>query len=469
MDTVLNWLWQGGVVVAALAVMLFALKRACANVRYVVCWTAALFVIALPVLAALQPVASVDGIGMAEHDAIVRLPDVWWTSTRVIVGAAALWAGINILRLLSAIVAIRRVRLRSHALPAHLESLLPHWRRIRDEGRRATLVLSSSVTSAAVLGWGSPMIAVAPSLVRTLNLDDLDRVLIHEWAHVQRRDDIVNILQIVLRLIGGWHPALWWIDRRLHIEREIACDEMTVTLTGHPKAYAECLIKLSGLKRTPRAVRPAPAIFTRSDLRPRVSKIVSRKHAIPPISSRMLAVAIVLLLCLVSVAVAGLTPVTAFAEPVLLASTLTRGISPSQSVPAAAASSNVRTRPSQRRPMTRASSHGPTTERAISPHRAIPRAVPSESTEPNAVTPVPALTAPYAPGAASPPASTVAVDATPVPLTPPSVPTVTGESPRSPWSAAANGGAAIGRKSKDAGVATAGFFTRFAKRVGGSF
>jgi hypothetical protein len=40
---------------------------------------------------------------------------------------------------------------------------------------------------------------------------------------------------------------------------------------------------------------------------------------------------------------------------------------------------------------------------------------------------------------------------------------------RSVWSAAADGGTAIGRKSKQAGVATAGFFTRFARRVAGSF
>jgi hypothetical protein len=48
-------------------------------------------------------------------------------------------------------------------------------------------------------------------------------------------------------------------------------------------------------------------------------------------------------------------------------------------------------------------------------------------------------------------------------------PQVTAEPPRSPWTAAAAGGVAIGRKSKGAGVATAGFFTRFARRVAGSF
>ena len=165
MELVLNWLWQGGVVVAALSVMLFTLERARANVRYVVCWTAALFVMTLPVLPALQPAVPVDAIGVADNDPIVTLPHAWWTSTRVLLGAASFWVGINIIRLLSAIVAIRHARRRSRAFPAHLQSLLPQWRQIRAEGRRARLVLSNSVSSAAVLGWGAPMIAVAPSVM----------------------------------------------------------------------------------------------------------------------------------------------------------------------------------------------------------------------------------------------------------------------------------------------------------------
>src|SRR6516164_6555354 len=106
MDALLNWLWQGGVVASALFVMLMLLARTRANVRYVVCWAAALFVIALPLLPALQPTSFTDAIDVSENDAIVALPDVWWTSTRVIVGAAILWAGVNIIRLSSAFAAI---------------------------------------------------------------------------------------------------------------------------------------------------------------------------------------------------------------------------------------------------------------------------------------------------------------------------------------------------------------------------
>ena len=126
------------------------------------------------------------------------------------------------------------------------------------------------------------MIAVAPSLVTTLDPDDLDRVLIHEWAHVQRRDDLVNVLQVAVRIVAGWHPALWWIDRRLHLEREIACDELTVAITGSPKSYAECLVKLATLRGTRRPLQTAPAVFTPSGLRARVSESCRRTRSSRP-------------------------------------------------------------------------------------------------------------------------------------------------------------------------------------------
>src|SRR5688500_9604729 len=109
MDAVLNWLWQGAVVGAALRLMLFALERASANVRSVVCGAAALFVIALPALPALQSTAVLPDVFRAPRsEAIVSLPEAWWMSTLVLLAAWTLWAGIQVVRFISAIVAIRR-------------------------------------------------------------------------------------------------------------------------------------------------------------------------------------------------------------------------------------------------------------------------------------------------------------------------------------------------------------------------
>ena len=466
MDAVLNWLWQGGVVAVTSFVTLFALQRAGANVRYIVCWATLVLIVALP---ALPPVSSTTPAAGAflptQTDAVVSLPDAWWTSTLVILAAWMVWASIQLVRFVSAIVAIRRARARSRRFPPHLESGLPHWSRIHSEGRRATLVLANSVTSAAVLGWGAPMIAVAPSLVRTLAPDDLDRVLIHEWAHVQRRDDVLNVLQVAVRIVAGWHPALWWIDRRLYLEREIACDELTVAITGSPKSYAECLLKLSTLRGTPRPMQTAPAVFTPSGLRARVVKIVSPHPFIAPRWSATLAALTIVVLCLASVALGGLTLVeaTAFAQP--LARTLTPDLSSNSQVPVATpvASDTKTERPPRRVPARLSSPQGSKKEQPSPvPQRAPEPTEPPTSHEPKAVD----ATGPAA--VDPPPAATVTPELPSVTHTD-QAPQVTAEPPRSPWSAAAAGGVAIGRTSKNAGVATAGFFTRFGRRVAGSF
>ena len=467
MDAVLNWLWQGGVVAAALRLMLFPLERASANLRYAVCWAAALFVVALPALPSLPSAPLLpDAFRATQGDAIVSLPDAWWTSMLVILAVWALWAGIQAARFVSAVIAIRRARAGSRAFPLQVESVLPHWGRVRGDGRGARLVLSDSVTTAAVLGWGAPIIAVAPSLVKRLEADELDRVLIHEWAHVQRGDDLVNILQILVRIIAGWHPALWWIDHRLHIEREIACDEITVAVTGSPKSYAQCLMKLASLRATPPAIRTAPAVFTASSLRARVVKLVSPHSSIAPAWSRSLAAASVTALCVISVGVGGLNFVEAAAwlplaipsRPLTARLDLVAPIAP----------------PPRSMEMPNHRSSGPTLTRARAAQR--PKVEPPASlstprTEPDApsTTEVPNRVdapSPATAGAEAAPLEPIQGVRRPMPL----VRSDGGpETRQSPWSVAAAEGAALGRKSRDAGVATAGFFSRAARRVGGSF
>jgi bla regulator protein blaR1 len=468
MDAVLNWLLQGGVVAGATRLMLFALARASANVRYAVCWTAALFVIVLPVLPLLLSTPDLsDAFRAAPGDPMVSLPDAWWTSLRVVLAVWTLWASVQIIRFVSAIVAIRRARARSRLFPPDTKPALPHWQRVRSVGRRASLVLSDSVSTAAVLGWGSPLIAVAPSLVRTLEAGELDRVLIHEWAHVQRRDDLVNILQFLVRIIAGWHPALWWIDRRLHVEREIACDEVTVAVTGSPKSYAQCLMKLASLRGTSAAMRTAPALFTPSSLRARVVKLVSPHSSLAPAWSRSIAAAIVGTLCVVSVAVGGLNFVeaTALARPLampapVLTATLTRVAPTAQPTRSLDLSSD----PSPRPTITAASmAQRPTVQPRVG--------VPAAGTEPDAPATADAETVVAATLAAK--AGVPSVTLAQIPATTPG-PLENAEvraepQPQTPWSAAAAGGTALGRKSKEAGIATAGFFSRFGRRVAGSF
>ncbi len=129
------------------------------------------------------------------------------------------------------------------------------WLAVRARGRAARLVISDDVRAAAVLGLGSPMIAVAPSALAALSADELDHIVVHEWAHVQRRDDIAQLAQRIVVALTGLHPAVWWIDRQLRLERETACDDWAVNAKGSPKGLALCLTKLASLPRHATAIR----------------------------------------------------------------------------------------------------------------------------------------------------------------------------------------------------------------------
>jgi hypothetical protein len=379
------------------------------------------------------------------------------------------WASVSVVRFVWAMIALHRARARSRPFPRQAESVLRHWRHVRGEGRRAELVLSDSVATAAVLGCGMPMIAVAPRLVTTLDADELDRVVIHEWAHVQRRDDLVNILQIVMRIVAGFHPAVWWIDRRLHVEREIACDEMTVAVTGSPKSYAACLVKLASVRGAEPTALAGPAVLTTSGLRVRVTRIVSRQAFIAPFSAGCIAMAIVLALCVVSAGVGGLrlVDVTALALPfesIRIVDARFSGIAPAAIPPVASqrvGPPRTRRQPdasaqSARRPITEG--RAPDPPATPEPEATITLAAPiADSREPHA-------TAERGAETAVEPAASTAIDGAPA-----TIPDVPLEAARSLWTEAADRGTAIGQKSKDAGVATAGFFTRFARRVARSF
>ena len=482
MDAVLNWLWQGCVVALALFAMLRLLEGARANVRYLVCWVALVLVVALPLLPWLASLGlPQDALTLAPAAAVVSVPDVWWTSGVVMTLAWTAWASIYSLRFVWAMMALRRARARSRAFPAHVEARLSQWQHVRDTGRRPTLVLSEAVTTAAVLGCGAPVIAVSPSLVTMLDPDELDRVVIHEWAHVQRRDDLVNVLQVLVRVAIGWHPAAWWIDRRLHVEREIACDEMTIEVTGSAKSYAACLVKLAGLKGGERTALAAPAVLTASGLRARVTRIVSRHAFIAPLLSRSIATAIVSVLCLVSITVGGLTLVeaTVAALPFDSLRVIGTGLESVASVamPTLPSPAQVASAPSPRQT-------APSTESTRRPIAEAPPPVtpaadlgaqPASAPEAPIDVREPRTTADTGADTAAMPEPSAVVEEVP-----PQLPHAAVDDGQSVWSVAADGGTviarksadggtAIGRKSKEAGVATAGFFTRVARRVAGSF
>lgn len=493
MDILLNWICQGACVAAAAAVLLRIFGRPAPRTRYAVWWGALLLVLVLPAGRALTRPGWFAGLPTDRVERlvpVVTVPATPWISDTLLLALLFSWICVSSIRAASSALTIRRAKRASRPWNPSTEATLACWSSLAGSGRPVSLRLSEHVRSAAVLGVGSPVIAVAPPLLTALSRGDLDRVIAHEWAHVQRYDDVTNALQVGIRAIAGWHPAIWWIDRQLHMERELACDERAIRLTGAIKPYAACLATLASLRLTPaQTPLPVPGMIASSGIRRRVTRILE----LPRVSSpRWSTAAGAVVMCLVSMLAAAVSSVDAvtIAAGDVAAVLRSRSLTTASLVAAAPARSIVgqpgtgpvsRARPARHEPARSGDPDASAPPSLLISEDLVSVAAPSLLADmENHAAPVPTQTAPSVPPALDirdnsatdslpsqemrlPSARLAAATDSSSDLIP------LGAAPPTPWNAAADAGMAIGHGSQRAATATAGFFGRLGKRVANSF
>ncbi len=107
--------------------------------------------------------------------------------------------------------------------------------------RAVGLLESALVEVPTVVGWLRPVILLPASALTGLRPEQLEAILAHELAHIRRYDYLVNMLQTVVEILGFYHPAVWWVSRRVRIERENCCDDLAVYVCGSSLQYAKAL------------------------------------------------------------------------------------------------------------------------------------------------------------------------------------------------------------------------------------
>jgi hypothetical protein len=80
---------------------------------------------------------------------------------------------------------------------------------------------------------------------------------------LRRWDDWTNLVQKLVQSVLFFHPAVWWIENRLSLEREMACDDIVLAHTENPRAYAQCLLSVAEKSLTRRGLSLAQAAVTR--------------------------------------------------------------------------------------------------------------------------------------------------------------------------------------------------------------
>ena len=103
----------------------------------------------------------------------------------------------------------------------------------------------------AVIGWFRPVVFLPATALTGLSEDQLQAVIAHELAHIQRLDAFVNVFQVCLETLLFYHPAVWWLNKRIRSEREHCCDDIAVSLCGDAVEYARALTLMEELRSAP--------------------------------------------------------------------------------------------------------------------------------------------------------------------------------------------------------------------------
>jgi beta-lactamase regulating signal transducer with metallopeptidase domain len=134
----------------------------------------------------------------------------------------------------------------------------------------------AGLASPMLCGWGAPQLLWPAGLECELDAEGRRSVLVHELAHLRRRDHWTAWLALAGGCVWWWHPLYWFVRARLAREAELACDAWVVATMPHGRrAYAEALLAVALRGSWMAGVGPAlGAAGSRRDLERRLIMIM---------------------------------------------------------------------------------------------------------------------------------------------------------------------------------------------------
>jgi len=126
-----------------------------------------------------------------------------------------------------------------------IETLLAETRRVLGIANHIRVGVTDKLTSPAVVGIMVPMLILPLALLTTLTPEQIRFVLLHELAHIRRRDYLANLFQFLAESLLFFNPAVWWISHQIRREREACCDALATELSGAPADYAQTLVHVA--------------------------------------------------------------------------------------------------------------------------------------------------------------------------------------------------------------------------------
>lgn len=164
------------------------------------------------------------------------LPGIWLAGSLVTLGLLATGLiGVEQLRRSSLLLETGAVAQRCRELAAALGVT-----------RGVGVAVCDQILAPVLIGVFRPLILLPTAALSGWSMEQVEMALLHELAHIRRRDNLVTFVQRLAESLLFFHPVIWWLSAWISLERELCCDRLVVDRTGRPHAYAQMLAALAG-------------------------------------------------------------------------------------------------------------------------------------------------------------------------------------------------------------------------------
>ena len=221
-----------------------------------------------------QPRSPDDTLGVLTQPRSLNVP-LWPQILRIVWGVGVLaWFLLALERLYH----FRRLLRFARPAPAALQDRTLRWAQTLGLKRCPRVRLVPGRVPPMLWAFGGlPCLLVPADLLDVLSSEQLDTLLVHELAHLRRRDHWVRILEFVVMGLYWWHPVVWYARRELREAEEQCCDAWVVsTLPGTGRTYASALLDTLDFLSTAQAAVPplASGLGQIADLKRRLTMIM---------------------------------------------------------------------------------------------------------------------------------------------------------------------------------------------------
>ena len=253
--SIIHSLWQGAIIYAVLFIVLSSFPKMSARLKHNLSFGSLLLIFISFTITFLSifefpstAVSKIDTHQITYQDFIqFNISSTFKTETYLplVVSLYLLGLTIQLFVLISSYIKLKNLkRLSTLAVPTEWKNIFDLTLSQLKINKTVKFYLSPKVNVPLVIGFIKPVVLFPIALATQLDIKQVEAILIHELSHIRRNDYLINLVKTCIETLLFFNPFVWLTTKLIQIEREHACDDLVVDITGTPLTYAHALLKL---------------------------------------------------------------------------------------------------------------------------------------------------------------------------------------------------------------------------------